>query len=161
MESNFGEKFRGCSSVEVNGIATVEQKAVKGEIATFTLTPTENWKVESVSDATLSEGNTYKTSALIDDTIVKAKLAYDGAWATEVSTGVYEIEAENIRIFKDGDNIIVEGAKPDQTICVYNVGGMLINSAHSEEGMNQVRITVAPDQIYIVIVAGKAAKIQM
>ena len=149
-------------TVEVNGIATVEQQAVKGEIATFTLNPTDDWKVESVVGATQSAANTYKTLALTADTTVKVELAYEGAWAKEVSTNVYEIEAENIRIFKDGDNIIVEGAKPDQTICVYNIAGLLVNTANSEDGKDRVILTVSKNQeFYIVTVAGKAAKIMM
>ncbi|MDE7382107.1 MAG: hypothetical protein K2N03_08310 [Muribaculaceae bacterium] len=149
-------------TVEVNGIANVQQQAVKGEIATFTLNPTDDWKVESVVGATQSAANTYKTLALTADTTVKVELAYEGAWAKEVWTNVYEIEAENSRIFKDGDNIIVEGAKPDQTICVYNIAGLLVNTANSEDGKDRVILTVSKNQeFYIVTVAGKAAKILM
>lgn len=148
-------------TVEVNGIATVEQQAVKGETVTVTITPTDDWKIESVAGAKQS-GNSLTTPALTSDTTVKVELAYDGAWATEVSTGVYEIEAENIRIFKDGDHIIVEGAKPDQTICVYNIAGLLVNTANSADGMDRVILTVSQNQeYYIVTVAGKAAKIKM
>ena len=148
-------------TVEVNGIATVEQQAVKGETVTVTLTPTDDWKIESVAGAKQS-GNSLTTPALTSDTTVKVELAYDGAWAKEVSTNVYEIETENIRIFKDGDHIIVEGAKPDQTICVYNIAGLLVNTANSADGMDRVILTVSQNQeYYIVTVAGKAAKIKM
>ncbi|MBD5211653.1 MAG: hypothetical protein HDS74_00950, partial [Bacteroidales bacterium] len=92
-------------TAEVNGIATVEQHAVKGEKATITIAPTEDWIVESVEGASLSGENTYTTPELTDDTIVKAKLAYDGAWAVEVTTGVWEIAEDNISIARDGQLI--------------------------------------------------------
>lgn len=149
-------------TVEVNGIATVEQQAVKGEKTTINLTPTEDWKVETVSGATQTGGNVYTTPTLTADATVKVELAYDGPWATEISSNVYEIDTENILIYKDGNFIIVEGAKPDQTICVYNIAGLLVNTANSADGMDKVILTVSQNQeYYIVTVAGKAAKIKM
>lgn len=149
-------------TVDVNGITTIVQQAVKGEKATITLAPTDDWKVESVTGATELYQNLYITPVLTTDTTVKADLAYDGAWATEVSTNVYEIEGDNIRIYKDGDNIIVEGVRPNQTICVYNIAGLLVNTANSEDGKDKVILTVSQNQeYYIVTVAGKAAKIKM
>ena len=148
-------------TAEVNGIATLEQQAVKGEKATITIAPTENWIVESVEGATLSGENTYTTPELIGDTIVKAKLAYDGAWAVEVTTGVWEIAEDNISIARDGQLIVVSGVTPEQTINVYTVGGLLVGTANATPDNEIVKLTVAPGQVYIVTVNGKAAKLQM
>ncbi|MDE6234901.1 MAG: hypothetical protein K2M56_04040 [Muribaculaceae bacterium] len=148
-------------TAEVNGIATLEQQAVKGEKATITIAPTEAWIVESVDGATLSGENTYTTPELTDDTIVKAKLAYDGAWAVEVTTGVWEIAEDNISIARDGQLIVVSGVTPEQTINVYTVGGLLVGTANATPDNEIVKLTVAPGQVYIVTVNGKAAKIQM
>ena len=148
-------------TAEVNGIATLEQQAVKGEKATITIAPTENWIVESVEGATLSGENTYTTPKLTGDTIVKAKLAYDGAWAVEVTTGVWEIAEDNISIARDGQLIVVSGVTPEQTINVYTVGGLLVGTANATPDNEIVKLTVAPGQVYIVTVNGKAAKLQM
>ena len=148
-------------TAEVNGITTVEQQAVKGEKATITIAPTEAWIVESVEGASLSGENTYTTPELTGDTIVKAKLAYDGAWAVEVTTGVWEIAEDNISIARDGQLIVVSGVTPEQTINVYTVGGLLVGTANATPDNEIVKLTVAPGQVYIVTVNGKAAKIQM
>ena len=148
-------------TAEVNGIATVEQQAVKGEKATITIAPTENWIVESVEGATLFGENTYTTPKLADDTIVKAKLVYDGAWAVEVTTGVWEITEDHISIARDGQLIVVSGVTPEQTINVYTVGGLLVGTANATTDNEIVKLTVAPGQVYIVTVNGKAAKLQM
>ena len=148
-------------TAEVNGIATLEQQAVKGEKATITIAPTENWIVESVEGASLSGENTYTTPKLTGDTIVKAKLAYDGAWAVEVTTGVWEIAEDNISIARDGQLIVVSGVTPEQTINVYTVGGLLVGTANATPDNEIVKLTVAPGQVYIVTVNGKAAKLQM
>ena len=148
-------------TAEVNGIATVEHQAVKGEKATITIAPTENWIVESVEGASLSGENTYTTTKLTGDTIVKAKLAYDGAWAVEVTTGVWELAEDNISIARDGQLIVVSGVTPEQTINVYTVGGLLVGTANATPDNEIVKLTVAPGQVYIVTVNGKAAKLQM
>ncbi|MBD5218544.1 MAG: hypothetical protein HDS73_08670, partial [Bacteroidales bacterium] len=109
----------------------------------------------------LSGENTYTTPKLTADTIVKANLAYDGAWAVEVTTGVWEIAEDNISITRDGQLIVVSGVTPEQTINVYTVGGLLVGTANATTDNEIVKLTVAPGQVYIVTVNGKAAKLQM
>lgn len=88
-------------------------------------------------------------------------MEYDGDWAVQISTNVWEIKESNISIYAEDSSIIISGVTPESEIMVYGVNGMLINSVTTSEGMDQVKISVASGQMYIVVVDGKAAKIQL
>ncbi|MBD5337102.1 MAG: hypothetical protein HDR95_07320 [Bacteroides sp.] len=151
-------------NLAVNGIHTTAHQTAKGKSYALTITPEDNWKVESVmhGDKELSlEGDSYVTEPLDKDADITATLAYDGPWAVEVSTGVWEITEDNITIARDGQLIVVSGVTPEQTINVYTVGGLLVGTANATPDNEIVKLTVAPGQVYIVTVNGKAAKIQM
>lgn len=105
---------------------------------------------------------TYMLTALKGDTELTAHLEYTGSWASQdETTGVWTVEDKNIRIYGNTDHIVVDGVSPDNTICVYNVAGMLINSTRVSDGNDRVLISVPLHQTYIVTVDGIAAKIQL
>ncbi len=108
------------------------------------------------------ENGSFTTGALTADTTIDLEVEYTGQWAVdEKDTGVWEIKGTDISIFKDVDFIVVTGVTPENTINVYNVAGMLVNTTHVNGDNDTVRITVAPGQYYIVTVDGVAAKIKM
>ena len=154
-----------------NDFMTTTQKAVKGKTFTYKMTfdAKENeptyWGLKSAK-----QGNTnlavangiFVIPSLKDATEIDLEVEYTGEWSVNVSTDVWEIKGENpIRIYKDADMIVVEGVNPDNTINVYNVAGMLINTTRTTDGNDIVRISVSKGQYYIVTVDGVATKILM
>ena len=159
-------------NLTVEGVHTSSNDAVKDKDYTFTLTPAENWEVESVSSGgrnltpvagdNATNTYTYQLSTLRSNTDVNATYRYAGEWAqSNETTGVWTISDSNVRIYKDVDYIVVEGVNSDNTINVYTVGGMLVNSTRVSGDKDCVRITVSPGQYYIVTVDGVAAKLKM
>lgn len=158
-------------NMTINGLHTSSHQATKGKSYTFSLNPGTDWKVKSVkngedvvSGLSTDKNNpnikTYILSALKGDTNINAELEYDGQWAKEDgTTKVWTIEANNIRIYCDNNMIVVDGVTPENTINVYNVAGMFINTTHVSDGNDRVYISVPLNQTYIVSVDGVAAKI--
>lgn len=158
-------------NMTINGMHTTAHPAVKGKTYTFSLNPGTDWKIKSVkngstnltgiaSDPENPQMKTFVMTALKGNTNVDAELEYDGHWAKEDSTTkVWTIEANNIRIYCDNNMIVVDGVTPENTINVYNVAGMFINTTHVSDGNDRVYISVPLHQTYIVSVDGFAAKI--
>ncbi|MDE5774529.1 MAG: hypothetical protein K2H86_08760, partial [Muribaculaceae bacterium] len=153
--------------LDIDGLHTSTHPATEGKTYQFTLEPAENWKVDYVRNGEnkvnpIIGTNTYMLSALKGDTELTAHLEYTGTFASyDEITHVWEIEDKNIRIYGDSDHIVVDGVTPENTICVYNVAGMLINTIHVSDGNDRVIISVPLRQTYIVTVDGVAAKIMM
>ncbi|MDE6009012.1 MAG: hypothetical protein K2G90_07365, partial [Muribaculaceae bacterium] len=152
-------------NLTINDLHSASHKAVKGETYSFAVQPNDNnWEVETVKhgDKALiqDENGMYVTEPLNADAEIKANLKYAGTWAKEDSTtDVWTIEANNIRIYCDNNMIVVDGVTPENTINVYNVAGMFINSTRVSDGNDRVYISVPLNQTYIVSVDGVAAKI--
>lgn len=158
-------------NMTINGMHTTAHPAVKGKSYTFSLNPGTDWKIKSVKNGSTSlagiasdpknpQMKTFVMTALKGDTNVDAELEYDGQWATEdTTTKVWTIEANNIRIYCDNNMIVVDGVTPENTINVYNVAGMFINTTHVSYGNDRVYISVPLNQTYFVSVDGVAAKI--
>lgn len=153
-------------NLTVNGMHSSTHPAIKGKEYSFNFSPAENWEVEIVKHGDKNLERTasgeFKTEPLTADADITADLRYNGLWAsTDETTGIWEIEDKNIRIYGDSDHIVVDGVTPENTICVYNVAGMLINSTRVSDGKDRVLISVPLGHTYIVIVDGVAAKIMM
>ncbi|MDE6271733.1 MAG: hypothetical protein K2M31_01860 [Muribaculaceae bacterium] len=153
-------------NIITNNFMTTTQRGVKGETFTYSMGfDSPDWKLESASQGgrSLSVVNGgFVTRALNEDTSIDLLVEYKGAWATnEESTGIWTVPDSDIRIYSDGNFIVVEGVSPANTINVYNVAGMLVNTTHVSDGNDLVRLTVTPGQYYIVTVDGVAAKIKM
>lgn len=158
-------------NMTINGMHTTAHPAVKGKSYTFFLNPGTDWKITSVkngstnlvgtaSDPKYPEMKTFVLPSLKGNTNVDAALEYNGTWAKEDSTTeVWTIEENNIRIYCDNNMIAVDGVTPENTINVYNVAGMFINSTRVSDSHDRVFISVPLNQTYIVSVDGVAAKI--
>ncbi|MDE7382247.1 MAG: hypothetical protein K2N03_09015, partial [Muribaculaceae bacterium] len=157
--------------ITTNDFMTTTQKAFKGNTFTYKMTfnAKENepayWVLKSAKQGNknLAVANgMFVIPSLKDATEIDLEVEYTGDWSVNVSTDVWEIKGENpIRIYKDADMIVVEGVNPDNTINVYNVAGMLINTTRTTDGNDIVRISVSKGQYYIVTVDGVATKILM
>lgn len=155
-------------AITTNGFMTTNQKAVKGETFYYSMqfaSDANCWAVTSVrqgnNEIEVTNGM-FTLPVLTGDANVSIETEYTGSWAFEnQSTGVWNIENTNIRIYREGDNIVVDGVSAGSEICVYNVAGMLVNSSRVSDGNDKVNISVAVGQVYIVTVDGVAAKIQL
>lgn len=153
-------------SVTINGLATSSQKTVKGEPVSVKLTPYKDWIVSALTRngknaIDFLEDGVYETPALTEDTEICAEVKYAGLWAVESTVDVWEIPESNISIFTEDGRIVVSGVTPDNKIMVYGVNGILIGSAQADTNTDTVTFSVEPGNIYIVIVDGKAAKLQL
>ncbi len=151
-------------NLTINELHSVAHKAAKGEKYSFTVAHNDNWKVSSVKQGTktlTARNGVYETQPLNEDADIYATLDYAGPMAIDLSTGVWQVPESVIRIFKDGDRIVVDGVSADSTIDIYSIAGVHVAEAQAGAGQDRVAITVAPDHLYVVIVNGYAAKIQM
>ena len=159
-------------NVTIEGVHSSSHDAVKGREYNFTLTPAENWEVESVSTGgrelspVVFDNTTntyfYQLSTLRGDTDVNARYRYVGEWAQHDDTSdIWKVPGSEVRIYGDGDCIVIEGVSIANTINVYTVGGLLVGTTRVADGKDRVRILVSPGQYYIVTVDGAAAKLKM
>ncbi len=151
-------------NLTINELHSVAHKAAKGEKYSFTVAHNDNWKVASVKQGTktlTARNGVYETQPLNEDTDIYATLDYAGPMAIDLSTGVWQVPESEIRIFKDGDRIVIDGVSADSTIDIYSIAGVHVAEARAGAGQDRVAITVAPDHLYVVIVNGYAAKILM
>lgn len=156
----------------VEGGHSYTHTALYGKGYKFTVTPPENWLIESVKRNSTSlspvstefgtNGANYELNALYNDVTINVTYKYAGKWAQEnSSSGVWAVPSTDIRIYKDGESIVVEGVNPENTINVYTVGGTLVKTTTAPAGSDIVRLTVTPGQYYIIAVDGTAAKLKM
>jgi len=62
-------------------------------------------------------------------------------------------------VYTENGSIIVKGGKLGDTICIYNVSGSLLHKIKITD--NIVRISVAPQSLYIVKAGDRSFKIAM
>lgn len=149
-------------TVETEGLHSTSHKAVKGETSEVRLIPDSYWSVEELTlngtDVISSLDNgVYTTPVLNDDTEVKAKLAYNGSLIfADTTTGVALLPENNVKIYSDGEQIVIEGVTVGDEIVIYSVNGMVIGRHVATD--NTVKVTIGSGQ-YIVRVGNTAANI--
>lgn len=153
-------------SLEIADYSKVTYRMVKDQESVVDLKAGEAWKVASLTlngedvTSSINAAGLYTLPALAADAHLVATLEYaEELTLTDVS-GVGLIEGENgqVKVFNDGECIVVEGLTAGANVAVYTVNGMLITSHVATD--NTVRIKAAQDVIYIVRVGEKAVKIQ-
>lgn len=159
--------FKGTSkyvtlSVETEGLHAHSNKAPKGEFSEVRLTPDSFWDVSELTlngedvTADLNDG-VYTTPVLTEDTSIKAKLAYNGSLVfADTTTGVAQLPETNVKIYSDGDTIVIEGVATGDEVVIYSISGMVIGRHVANQ--DTVRITIGRGQ-YIVRVGNNAANI--
>lgn len=150
----------------INGFHTSKFESVKGRKLTLNLVPDGNWTVTGLSrdgdDGIIDkfEDGVYTTPALSADTRIEATVEYAGVLINETATSVMEIPDMNVKVYSDGENIIVEGMNVGDMVAVYSVNGMLIAEREMTTADHNMQITIARGQVYIVRVNNQAVKIQ-
>lgn len=136
----------------------------KGLKATIHLTPDSYWKVDALTfngkDVTddVNEDGSYTTSALRINSRLEASLAFDGNLEVSDETGVATLGDANVRIYSDGDLIVVENLTPGTEVTVYSISGHVLKSHTAARDV--VKVSAPRGAVYVVRVGNEAAKIQ-
>lgn len=77
----------------------------------------------------------------------------------QVTTSISNIESSNINVYTESGSIIVKGGKLGDTVDIYNIAGFLLHKIKITD--NIVRISVAPQSLYIVKAGDKSFKIAL
>lgn len=155
------------AEVSINGFHTATLDAVKGRKLNVSLIPDGNWTVTALT----RDGNdvlpfmqendgVYTTPALTADTKIAATIEYDGVIINDIASEVVEIPETSVKVYSDGEHIVVDGINAGDVVAVYSTNGMLIAEQTMNASDRAMQITIANGQIYIVRVNDKAVKIQ-
>ncbi|MCM1429538.1 MAG: hypothetical protein NC097_07070 [Clostridium sp.] len=154
-------------SVDINGFHSTSLEAVKGRKLNISLIPDGNWVVTSLT----RDGNdvlpflqendgVYTTPALTGDTKIAATIEYDGVIINDIASDVVEIPETSVKVYSDGEHIVVDGINVGDVVAIYSTNGMKIAEQTMNISDRAMQITIAKGQIYIVRVNDKAVKIQ-
>lgn len=155
------------TSVDINGFHSTSLEAVKGRKLNISLIPDGNWVVTSLT----RDGNdvlpflqendgVYTTPALTGDTKIAATIEYDGVIINDIASEVVEIPETSVKVYSDGEHIVIDGISAGDVVAVYSTNGMKIAEQTMNISDRAMQITIAKGQIYIVRVNDKAVKIQ-
>lgn len=180
---NFGEQFEGYTNgpmqvnymvmkmpvvnvtVEMVNFATVTVPVLEDRAAAINLQPAADWKLASLTlndeDVTADvKDNVYTLEGIKEAASLKAIYEYAHEVTIVETTGVGEIETDGktVKVYNEGENIVIEGVAEGTDIKVYTANGMNIASVKSTQ--DTVKVSAPQEQIYVVLVGDKAIKIK-
>jgi len=130
-----------------NGSLT--QLVERGSQYTFTIQPSENWLINMVTfngvDVTskLDANNQYTTSAITKNS--ELNISFE---SVSVGTSISNTEINNLKVYSEQGNLIIEGIETSTQISIYTEGGSLLKTLVTED--NKVSISLPQNQVYIV-----------
>ncbi len=151
--------------IQVNGLTTVSYKVVKSQPATLTFAPDEYWEVENIKlndedrTAEVNDG-TFTTPALENDSKIEANLHYKGLVINDIPSEIVEIPQSALKVYVDGEFIVVDGVEADDEVALYSVNGLKIGNRTVTETGNKISFSVPNRDIYIVRINNQAVKIR-
>lgn len=149
---------------ETNEAHSFIVKSVKGYPAEIQMLPGENWNVADVAHEgkSLSAVNgVYTSEPLTGDSKIVATLAFNKDMQFDQTTGVYSVTDTNIKVYTENNQIVVSGLTQPTNIAVYSVGGILVKQMTTDAKYDMVRISAEPNEIYVVVINGQAAKVRL
>lgn len=143
-----------------------KDEAVKGRKLNISLIPDGNWVVTSLT----RDGNdvlpflqendgVYTTPALTGDTKIEATIEYNGVIINDIASDVVDIPETSVKVYSDGEHIVVDGISAGDVVAVYSTNGMKIAEQTMNISDRAMQITIAKGQIYIVCVNDISVKI--
>jgi len=108
--------------------------------------------------------NIYNTCELYVPEVAYSAYLNDPYWGKfnitkQVITSISDTDAGNLNVYSENGSIIVQGGKLGNLVDIYSVSGSLLQKIKITDHI--VRITVAPQKIYIVKTGNKSFKIAM
>lgn len=138
----------GCMKMKIN----------KGNSYRFIISPSEGWKIHSVSyngqDMTeeLEDGNTFYTAEIYENS--ELVVAFEA-----VVTEVPQMVASKAKVLTASDNIIIKDATPSENILICDEAGLVI--ANCKGNNSEQKFSVSKTGVYIVKVGSKVIKVAM
>ena len=134
----------------------LKQAVAMREQCTFVLIPEEGWEInavifngEDVTDQVFF--STYTTPALTADGVLQVSF--------QVKTDVNATRANNVKVYSNGNDIVVKGAEAGEIVNVYSVDGVLQSSIVADGG--DLRINAKSGAVYIVKSGDKTIKVAL
>lgn len=130
----------------------------EGQTVKYTINRVDGWKLNTISfngiDVTSTVvGNTYTTPEITGNSLLSV------SFEKEESSAVRANEISNIKVYPNGNNVVVENAKVGQSIRVYDMEGITITQV--EANQNSTTIPLSLGKVYIVSVGTKVVKLAM
>jgi hypothetical protein len=134
----------------------LKQAVAMSEQITFTIVSEEGWEVNAVTfngeDVTGQLVNSvYTTPALTADGVLQVSF--------QVKTDVNATRANNVKVYSNGNDIVVKGAEAGEIVNVYSVDGVLQSSTVADGG--DLRINAKSGAVYIVKSGDKTIKVAL
>lgn len=149
---------------ETNEAHSIIVETVKGYPAKIQMLPGENWNVADVAHegkSLTAVNGVYTSEPLTADSKIVATLAFNKDMQFDQTTGVYSVEDTNIKVYTENNQIVISGLTQPTNIAVYSVGGILVKQMTTEAAYDMVRISAEPNEIYVVVINGQAAKVKL
>lgn len=149
---------------ETNEAHSFIVETVKGYPAKIQMLPGENWNIADVAHEgkSLSAVNgVYTSEPLTGDSKIVATLAYNKDMQFDQTTGVYSVTDTNIKVYTENSQIVVSGLTQPTNIAVYSIGGILVKQMTTDAKYDMVRISAEPNEVYVVVINGQAAKVKL
>jgi len=77
----------------------------------------------------------------------------------EVGTSISQTEISSIKVYKDQDAVVIEGANTGDRIAVYSVSGSMLQSFKSTEEVTRIYLPV--NHLYIINISGRSYKVAL
>lgn len=125
-----------------------------------TFEPAEGWKIHSVSfngtDVTnlLSSDNSYKTPEITEDSELIVVYVSDQSAIDDIHS-----DSSSAKVVGSSGNIMISNAEDGETVYVYTIAGVLVNTSVINNGTTTIR--VQENGIYLVKIGNKTFKIGM
>lgn len=138
----------------------VMSPVVKGQSVNVQLMPEEGWKLDEVlyNDEDVAanvEGGVYTTPAVDEFDTLYITFAFDGeVQVIDGYVGVTDIAGSEYKITVEGGRAVITGLNGGETVAVYSVGGMLIDS---KEATADAMTVVLEQGTFIITIDGKHA----
>lgn len=136
----------------------VKMKVYKWDSYRFVISPSEGWKIHSVSyngqdmTAELEDGDTFYTPEIYENSELVVAFETD-------ETGISQMVASKAKVMASSGSIIVKGAEPSENILICDKAGILVANCWGNN--TEQAFPVSKSGVYIVKVGSKTIKIAM
>lgn len=130
----------------------------EGQTVKYTINNVEGWKLNTVSfnglDVTSDvEGNTYTTPEISGNSLLSISFEKDE------SSAIRSNEISRMKVYTNGNNVVVENVNIGQTIRVFDMDGIAITQVVAHQ--SKVYIPLSSGKVYLISIGTKTVKLAM
>ncbi|MDD4821655.1 MAG: leucine-rich repeat protein [Bacteroidales bacterium] len=145
-------------SISSGEAGAIELIMRKGDIFTFKVVPSTGWKINTVMYNALDVTSQLDAQNQFTTPMLEANSTIRISFENTLSS-VDQVETSNIKLFSEGEFIVIEGGEPGETISVYTESGSLYQTMTLTD--NILRINAPRGHIYLIKIAGKSFKVAL